>query len=353
MKSDDARSSIYEYLLTAIPGAKSVSNGKQIVCRCPKCMDSSNISSAHFFIGPFSGTPDFIQYDCKLCQAHGLFTFSTLRLFGVYQYELGVLLNQYNGSIGESSSYGNMIYTPGMIHRVQNTVISTTEESAIKLKYINQRLGTDMTYQDIIANKIILNLYDFLNENRIYHYTRSTIIMNELNRYFIGFLSYDNGFINMRRLCSEGKVTPSIDNRYINYNVYNNIDNSFRFYIPPTNVDIMALEPTDIWITEGPFDTLGVKYNVSENPNKDIFLSVAGKSYLAGIKFIMENIGLINIRINLCPDGDVSDYKMFRIAEYLSPFNIPISIHRNSSPGQKDFGVNKTQTSDSVRVLWE
>lgn len=346
-QKNDLRSTIHDYLLSIITGAKSVSGGKQIVCRCPICMDSADLSSAHFYIGPFSGQEELIQYDCKKCNSHGMFSFQTLRLFGIYEYELGVLLNQYNSAISGSSSYQS-IHMIGRVHNVTNTYITDGEVSRVKLKYINDRLGLNLTMEEIIQNKIILNLFDFLNENRIRQCTRHQNIMEQLNKYFIGFLSYDNGFINMRRLCSEGKVFESIDKRYVNYNVYNNIDNSLRFYIPPIQLDLMSPEPVHVWITEGPFDTLGVKYHVVDNSNKNLVLSVAGKSYLAGIKFLIQNLGIINMIIHLCPDSDVSDWSMISIINYLKPFGIEILVHRNMSPNQKDFGVRKDQICNSI-----
>ena len=41
---------LIQYLLATIPNAKLVADNRQILCRCPKCMDSANPTSAHFYI---------------------------------------------------------------------------------------------------------------------------------------------------------------------------------------------------------------------------------------------------------------------------------------------------------------
>ena len=38
------------FLLNNIPGAKVVSGGKEILCRCRECPDSADPNHAHFYI---------------------------------------------------------------------------------------------------------------------------------------------------------------------------------------------------------------------------------------------------------------------------------------------------------------
>lgn len=341
---------LVQYLLATIPGARPVSGGKQIVCRCPICMDSADPSSAHFYIGPLQDTTKPLQYDCKKCNSSGMFTLKTLQMFDIYDTELATLLAEYNNEITSSPVWKMRIQREGVIHRVQNTFISDSLVSEAKLKYINNRLGLSLTYEDIIRDKIVLNLFDLLDNNGITTYTRNISIIDQLNKYFIGFVSYDNGYVNMRRLCSEGKVYKTIDKRYVNYNIYNTMDNSMRFYLIPVSIDLLDPTPIDVWLTEGPFDCLSVKYNVRPG-DRSIYISAGGKGYLPVIKFILQQLGLINIRIHLCPDGDVGDYVMYSIADYLYPFGLDIEMHRNLFKGEKDFGVPASNISESVTIL--
>lgn len=341
---------LLQYLMNTIPGIDLVSNDRQLVCRCPICMDSSDPSSAHFYIGPLQDNSKPLQYDCKKCGSNGVFTAKVLQLFGIYDIELATLLSEYNNSITGSPIWQMKLSKEGRIHNVQNTYVSDCDLSRAKMKYINERLGTNLSMEDMINDKIVLNLYDLLDINHIVSYTRANSIMDELNKYFIGFLSFDNGYLNMRRLCKEGKVYKTVDKRYVNYNIFDTIDNSKRFYLIPVDIDLMNPDPIDVWITEGPFDALSVKYNVRPN-DRSIYVSAGGKGYIVVARFILESLGLINLRFHLCPDGDVHDGAMYKIAKYLEPFGYTIEMHRNIFKDQKDFGVPKDMILESIQYL--
>lgn len=339
-----------QYLLSSIPGAHLVADNRQILCRCPICMDSANPNSAHFYIGPMKDSTKPLQYDCKKCGSHSIFSAKTLQAFGIYDLELATLVTEYNNSVLNTKEWLGNISMEGQIHRINNTMILKSEITEAKRKYINNRIGTNLSYDELLANKIVLNLYDILESNNIRTVTRAENILDQLNHYFIGFISYDNGYINMRRLCSEGKVYKSIDKRYINYNIFNTIDNSMRFYVIPNSIDLLDPRPVDIWITEGAFDALSIKYNVRPN-DRSIYISAGGKGYLVVVKFILQYLGLINIRLHLCPDGDVRDRDMYYIKNYIWPFNLDIQVHRNIFNGEKDFGVPKDRIHESMITI--
>ena len=63
------------------------------------------------------------------------------------------------------------------------------EISEFKLNYINNRLGTNLNYNDLRKLKIILNLYDVIEENHINKLTRERFIVDQLN---INFFYYIN-----------------------------------------------------------------------------------------------------------------------------------------------------------------
>lgn len=339
-----------QYLLSSIPGAHLVADNRQILCRCPICMDSANLSSAHFYIGPMKDSGKPLQYDCKKCGSQGMFTSKTLQLFGIYDLELATMINEYNSQVTNGKEWYNNTALEGTIHNIKNSNISMDAISERKLAYINSRIGCNLDYQDLIDNKIVLNLIDLLSSNYVKSLTRAQSIVEQLNHYFIGFISFDNGYVNMRRLCKEGKVYKTIDKRYINYNIFNTIDNSMRFYVIPNKIDLLDPNPIDIWITEGPFDALSVKYNVRPN-KRSIYISAGGKGYLVVVKFVLQYLGLMNIRLHLCPDGDVDDRAMYNIRNFIWPFNLDISIHRNMFPEEKDFGVPKEKIKESEIVI--
>lgn len=329
---------LLQALMANLPGFKPVADNKELLGRCSFCGDSANISSAHLYIGPLKSDDKPLYYHCKKCGSTGILDANALRELGVYDYELIGMVTAYNNEILNNPSYMHRFNTYKGIMKASNTLELNDNITQAKLNYINRRLGTCLTLKEAMNNKIVFNLKYFLEENGITTLTRDPNIVEELSTYFIGFLSYDNCYLNMRRLCKEGIVYSSIDKRYVNYNLYNKIDNSMRYYVLPTIIDTLQLEPVHVYITEGPFDILSLKYNVDKFRDS-IFISVGGKSYLVGVKFVIQQLGLINVVIHLCPDGDVDDYTMYNIANYIRPFNLNIDMMRNKYKGEKDFGV--------------
>jgi hypothetical protein len=339
------------YLVNNIPGARFVSGGKEVLVRCPRCGDSSNPRNAHFYIGlGDENTPP--MYHCKKCDEGGIFTFEKLRWFNVFDSNFGLVLNEHVKSLNYKN--GNKINMFTGVYSITNNRITQDSLSFSKLKYVNDRLGLNLSFEEASSKKIVLNLSDILIENNINQYTRSPDVMKHLDSSFIGFLSYDNGFLNMRNL-NPNDNDKYLGKRYINYNIFNKVDNSKRYYILPTDVNL--LYPITVHIAEGPFDILSIYYNLRKEDNS-IYCSIGGKSYLNCIKFLLEILGLINISIHIYIDSDIDDTTMVKLKRYLEPFQIPIFIHRNryvisksmyhDPIYEKDYGVPKERIVDTI-----
>lgn len=329
-----------EFLLSRIPRAKAVSGGKEVLCRCPFCLDSRDPRNAHFYISV--NTQDKPpMYFCQKCQESGIFDVKTLRMFDIYDSDMTVELSNHNRSI--LSRPGNKIYKANTIHSINNFYISDMEIARQKLDYINSRLGINMKFRDALENKIVFNLYELLGGNGIKNLTRQQYVGDILQQHFMGFLSYDNGFVNMRNIRKPGEIKyEPLDKRYVNYNIFNNTDNSKRHYVIPTQIDLFNPNPIEIHIAEGPFDALGILYNVLDGDKTHrIISSVAGRSYINLVKFFVQELGLINIELHIYVDGDVDEFEVQKIVDFLKGLNIDIFIHRNGYPGEKDFGVPK------------
>ena len=205
-----------------------------------------------------------------------------------------------------------------------------------------------MNIQDIQRLKIVLNLYDFLNANNINIITRDNTITNQLDMFFLGFLSCDNRYINMRRLIPKGKLSSNIDKRYINYNIYGSTDNDTRYYIIPTAIN--PINHVDIRIAEGPFDILGIYYNTDHgNYSNTIFAAIGGKSYTTIIKYFITRCGFVNFNLHIYLDNDIDDYEIYKIKNILSyNYNIKIYMHRNLYPNEKDFGVPRDRIDEKI-----
>ena len=197
--------------------------------------------------------------------------------------------------------------------------------------------------------KIVLNLLDLFKVNHL-QATRHENIMYQLDHNFMGFLSFDNAFVNLRNLNLSKDIYEGINRRYINYNLFNKYDNSQRFYTIPTQIDLY--KPVTIHIAEGSFDILSVYLNLPQyNSGNDIYTSIGGNAYKGIIRFFITQLKLPNVIIHIYPDNDIERYKMIDVANYIAPLNIPLYIHRNKRKGKKDFGVSLNEIDEVVERL--
>lgn len=321
-------------------GAKVASGGKEIVKRCHKCGDSRNLSDAHMYIGTKDGV---ILYNCFKCGAKGIVDYTFFREIGSFDANLISMVNDQNKSAFKSLN--KISYTAPRFFR-PNLTISDCPYNYNKLQYINDRMGLNLSFNDVTRLGIVLNIKDFLYFNRINYITRAEAVIDEMEKYYIGFLSVDKNFIMMRRIVDEGIVKPFCDERHINYNIWGSYEDNRRYYIIPTVIN--TLQPVKIHIAEGAFDALGIYFNTNSDKTNSIFASCGGKVYEALMRYFIMDMGLINFEVHLYPDNDVNDYKIQRVINNLSVYKSDIYVHRNLCPGENDFGVSKNKIMESI-----
>ena len=334
-----------------VPTAKPASGGSEVVLRCPFCGDSDNKRHAHFYISVPRKYEDISMYHCKKCPSKGIFGEDLLRMLGCTDSEVIIDVIQHNAELMKLPRYKSLksinIY-PLKFKRFSNRV-----DNQYKLDYINNRIGSNFKMEDLHKVKIFLNLYDIINQNGLELY-RDKRICDSLDRYFIGFLSYDNSFCGLRKVCGDNvQLYHSIDKRYVNYSLVNKSDDGKNYYVIPSQINIIDKTPVEIHITEGQFDILSVFYNLCGcNTYQNIYIACGGKSYTQALEFIMEETGVMNYRVHFYPDKDVSDYTLERTV-ISRVRNLPgdILIHRNAMDGEKDYGVPINRIRDSVRLI--
>ena len=334
------------FLLSNIPTAKPASGNKFVACRCFYCPDGKSHDSRHFYIYIPQDKEEPSWYYCHKCHNSGIVTNKTLLEWGIYDNDVGEDLIIHNKKCSKLTK--NARYYDQTKLNIRNNIIDS-DLSRIKLEYINNRLGQNFTLEDLSNLKICLNIYDLLNTNHIDVLTRNPKIVEQLNYNFMGFISIDNMFVNMRRLCDEGLVMESIDKRYINYKILDKFDTSNRFYTVPTTVNLNSSDRLKIHIAEGPFDILSIYTNL-RNREPGIYTSIAGSNYL-GISFYMINVfKLPYFELHYYPDNDESGSNdvMSRIANVFKPLGIDVYIHRNLFDGEKDFGVPLNRIKESI-----
>lgn len=340
------------YMLTHIkPIAKLSSGGRVINCRCFYCPDSKNPNHAHMYLGlGQKNEHEPLWFSCQKCKTQGLVTPNKLMEWNIYDPEVASFVSQYNKqalSLGKNMSYRGMT-----VYNIDNTMISLDDNTDKKLEYINSRLGVKLDYSDCVDLKIVLNIRDILKRNNL-RLTRDSRIVSALDQYFVGFLSHDNAFLNLRKvdsLCNQ-ELYQSINKRYVNYNIFNKFDNTHRFYSIPTRIDLLDPSPVHLHIAEGVFDILSIYLNIVKTRDRNIFTSIGGSSYLQVIRYFIFILKIPNIIIHIYPDNDISSKDIQEVVNSLYTFRFKIFIHRNVFPNEKDFGVPINRINESIEEV--
>lgn len=333
------------------PNLKVASGGSEVVCRCPYCGDSKDPKHAHLYIKVPQSEEELSFYDCKKCPAFGVVGIDFLRKLGCEDTSLLVEITKHNSEVMNLPKYKSIKQID--IYPLNIGYIREEPLNIAKLAYINERIGSNFTISDLSSLKIFLNLYDIININNL-ELTRHQMTCNDLDKWFIGFISYDNSFAGLRKVTNR-ELYKSINKRYINYTLVNKTDDAKNFYVIPTMIDILNPVPVKIHLAEGQFDILSIFYNLNNcNREQNIYIACGGKSYSQALEFILLETGIINYDVHYYPDKDVTDEYFFNDVQskvQLLPANI--NIHRNIYPGEKDYGVPMNKIIDSVKVIYE
>lgn len=337
-----------DYLLNNMPGAKVCSGGKEIVLRCPECGDSTkNSKSAHLYIGiPYDNNKPAL-YNCFHCGTSGILTHNTLIKWGIYRTDIALGLTEYNNTL-KLSGKANRYFHPSA-YQITHSYVTINSKTEEKRQYVCNRIGRDLSVPEMCDLKICLNLIDLLEENNVKRLTRDKRIVQELDREFVGFISIDNAFLNMRRTCPEGIVSNGIDKRYINYKIFDKDETSQRFYTVPTVIDLNSKERIKLHIAEGPFDILSVYLNL-RNKEPGIYTSVSGNNYINVIFHFLIEKQIPYIELHFYGDNDQygSINRIEKIMKIIPDKTIPVYVHKNTYPGEKDFGVPIDRIQESI-----
>jgi hypothetical protein len=328
-------------LLKTLPVSDVTTNKKEISVRCPFCGDSKkNIRSSHLYIKLDVQENEAHTYYCQRCKSKGIVTSTLLKMLKLFDNDLNVAL----GINLKNASKHNKKFRPIQKNKL---IIPTPERSKInlvKLNFFNNRLGTELQLEDLPKYKIVTNLYDLLDANKVTFLTnKKTHFVDTLDKNFLGFISYDNNYTILRNLSK--KVMPDL--RYYNYNIFDNYDNSKRFYSIPTHIDILKPK-LNVVIAEGIFDILGVYFNVynGEAPENTLFIAVNGVGYNL-IFMHLARMGFLDMNVRIYSDSDqhVSLFKnMKKELKHILPNRM--EVFYNKMPKQKDFGVSK----DKIKI---
>lgn len=338
-------------LLLQLPDAKLTTDGKEIRLRCRYCGDSRKQSERHMYVQLPNGIQPMF-YNCFRinCSAKGIVTWDKLEDWGVMLSESDIKdIIDYNKFINKNMDFR---IRDKDIYPLVNTMynVGNNQLYDMKLKYINDRLGTNFNHAQIKRLKISLNILELIRENNLSIFTQPWRLQCIAEKY-ITFITQDNVFTVSRNIdYDENKNDKYMNYRYFKYKLFDTLDDSNRcsMYILPTNINIYY--PVKIYLTEGTFDILSVKYNIVRSNDNCIYCAVLGSGYLKAINYFISTMKFINCEFHLYIDNDMNNYEINKICNKTSMFGFTTYVHRNGFRGEKDFGVPKERIIDNVEL---
>ena len=325
--------------------SKDTSGGKELLTRCKYCSDSRNPNNGHFYI-KIPMDDELILFNCFKCGSKGILTPKVALEWGIVETEFITFLAEYNKRVGGLSKNRMIVHSDK--YRLNYDYVTNDDITKIKLDYINKRIGTNLSVDDCVRMKIILNLKDLLRSNNIQQLTRHQNIVDQLDENFVGFLSFDNAFVSLRNVGIK-QVYEGIDRRWVNYNNFNKFDNTQKFYTMPTSIDLY--KPVELHIAEGAFDIISIRENMRKANQNAIFTSVGGNTYKGSIRHFLCQLGIPNLNVHLYPDNDISRDTVLDVARSFNTFHLPMQVHRNIYQGEKDFGVPISNIQEVTEIL--
>ena len=311
---------------------KVTNNRKELIIRCPYCGDSSDRSHGHFYI---KNQPPFPAI-CHRCGYRTSYLSTTLlKDLEIYDGELLSYSQKLKKNIKfEANFKGRSLNSLFSKYPIKNNQ-EYKKRFKSKVDYLNKRLGVSLSFEEYVNDfKIIFDLGKLFVDNSLerYHNLNDKGMVNllrEMDTYGIGFLSVDNSHINFRN------ISPNCKYRYYMFNIFNTSDEAMNTYTIPNIIDI--LEDSEIILTEGPFDLLGVLLHIYNGKmGNNIFSTVSGKYYKRAILYLYR-MGFIDSNINIYSDADVKKEYFKRLKGEI--FQQNIDLYYNSI--DKDFGVPK------------
>ena len=332
--------SLYEFLKKRVKPCNLTVRKDETTIRCPFCGDSvKSNKSTHLYI---KNVPPFMYY-CQRCTASGIFDSKILIKLNSYDPNMDIYLkNSYNGYMEKlNQKYGASFFS--YINNEEPEILPNQygELEMKKIEYINNRLGIDISQEDIKKYRIILNIEDYYTNNELTSSLdqRSIDMIKNLNQNYFSFLLNDKNVINCRSMVSDTKY------KHFKLRIHEDTNSiSRRFYSIKNDIDLSG-ETFNINITEGFFDIISVHENIKnkEMDNTTLYIANNGKGYLFTLDYLA-SIGILNANINIYSDKDVSpsDYKNNKLLgrSHLTKLN-GANIYYNNYENEKDFGVPK------------
>jgi hypothetical protein len=313
----------------------------QLSVRCPFCGDSSkHTESTHFYVKINMKEDEPVLFNCFLCGTSGIMTPSVLRSLQINDLGINSALLTYNKVAMKNMKYQLGIFDNNLELEVP-VADENDERNLYKKRYFDGRLNIKTTFEELAELKVIFKLGQFLKHNEIEKITSPKDKAIMLNNDYLGFLTTRNEFINFRQVYTDNR-----GKRYDKYNVFNNLDNTRKFYTVPNQVDLLSTKRITLNISEGAFDILGIYYHLYEKEKENmIYSAVLGSGYVNVIKYFIKMGVFGNVDVNIYSDNDKSPRYYKPIIKELKPWVDNFTLYYNDK--SHDFGVPK----DKIKVI--
>jgi hypothetical protein len=271
-------------------------NDVQYRTRCPFCGDSrSNLNTGHLYIkiNPDDNYP--MVYHCFKCEESGVVDDNLLLALNIGDINLKSNITTLNKTSDRIK--GQKFLTDDEIINFNYKLPEVKDYN--KIKYIEDRLGCNLSIEDIEKFKIITSLKDFLIYNNIKEITTENYICHNIEKNYVGFLSFGGAYILFR------DITNTQQYKWIKYPVTNDSRGCKLFYSISNSIDIFTKDTININLSEGVLDILSAYKNLNYNKSNDLDIAVCGKQYLYVLN-TLNSMGFIgsNIQLNIFSDND-------------------------------------------------
>jgi hypothetical protein len=274
---------------------------------CPFCGDSK----WHMYVKIDLTSDDIVGYNCFKCNAHGYVNDKFLKSLNI-----DLEVPKVAGGTRRINGDG------GVSTKVPTVNVNEYDNIDGVCRYINERVGHVPTLGELQAFQYVGNPKKYAME-----YLGMDDINNIRNRYWF---QMTNGNIIGRY------GNDNTEMRWLKY--HTNKCKSTGLYKIAVPIDL-GLD-INVMISEGVMDSIGLYYNYHGCTN-NIYLSVMGKDYVKGIKYIL-NKGIFGKSVNIMifKDKDVDINKIY-IPWTLKKMFKSVSIYENMMA--KDFGVCESE----------
>ena len=158
-----------ENLSILFPDHQLASNGREFRINCPMCeREGYPDKGYHLYISIFESDKPPL-YNCFRNSNHrGVLTKSFIEQYSAYpQYVDTDLLDLIRNQANRAAKLNRYRFNKNYGFKLINPIAKNDEKSMIKLGYINSRLGTNLTLEDMVSLKIVINLGEFIYNNRL------------------------------------------------------------------------------------------------------------------------------------------------------------------------------------------